>query len=56
MAKKTATRRRAPDMSNYVSPRMQKGARYLVGKQKTTFIARVRKAFGKTKVRQLEAK
>lgn len=55
MAKKTATRRRAPDMSNYVSPRMKKGVRYLDGQQKTSFIARVRKAFNKVKVRQLEA-
>ena len=54
MAKKKASRR-APDMSNYVSPRMKKGVRYLEGKQKTSFVARVRKALDKVKVRQLEA-
>ena len=54
MANKSASRGRAPDMTNYVSPRMKKGVRYLDGKQKTTFIARVRKAFSKVKVRQLE--
>ena len=53
MAKKNADRRRAPDMSNYVSPRMQKGVHYLDGDHKTGFIARVRKAFKKAKLRQL---
>ena len=55
MANKSARHRRAPDMTNYVSPRMRKGVRYLDGDQKTTFIARVRKAFKKVKARQLEA-
>ena len=55
MAKKTATQRRAPDMSSYVSPRMQKGVRYLEGKHKAGFLARVRKAFGRVKIRHLEA-
>lgn len=52
MAKKIATRR-APDMSNHVSPRMQKGVHYLDGDQKASFVARVRKAFAKVRVRQL---
>jgi hypothetical protein len=53
MAKKTAARRRAPDMSNYVSPRMQKGIRYLDGDHKASFISRVRKAFAKVRIRAL---
>lgn len=52
MAKKTAARR-APDMSNYVSPRMQKGVHYLDGPQKASFITRIRQAFAKVRVREL---
>ena len=55
MAKKVTARRRAPDMSKYVSPRMQKGDAYLDGQHKGNVISRVRKAFSKVKVRQLEA-
>lgn len=56
MAKKKATaRRRAPDMSKYSSPRVQKGAVYLQGKHKASVISRVRRAFSKVKVRELEA-
>jgi hypothetical protein len=51
MAKKATARRRAPDMSKYVSPRMQKGVRYLDGDHKTGFIARARAALKKAKVR-----
>ena len=53
--KKVPTRRRAPDMSNYASPRVKKGAVYLDGQHKASVISRVRKVFSKVKVRQLEA-
>lgn len=51
MAKKSSARRRAPDMSKYVSPRMQKGVHYLVGDHKVSFIARARAALKKARVR-----
>lgn len=50
MTKISDARRPVSDMSGFVSPRVQKGVRYLDGADKAKFQVRIKKVFAKVKV------